>query len=81
MMPSPEISLATRGFFWRHQSKTACQPISTPAATSPPARLVSGPTMAFWTALAMMRSITRSNVDIWPSERVPLRRSPASRAT
>ncbi len=31
-------------------------------------------------AFAMMRSSTRSKVDIWPSWRVPVRRNPTSRA-
>ncbi len=80
MIPSPPISLAALRLRSRHQSITRCQLTSTPAATSPPVRLVSGPTIAFWTALAMIKSSTKSNVDIWPSWRGPVRRSATSSA-
>ena len=46
------------------------------AAISPPASVVSSPTIAFCTAFASNKSTTRSNIVIWPISRMPVIRRP-----
>ena len=48
------------------------------AAMMPPVSELSPPVIAFWTAFAMTRITTRSKGVIWPSSRLPAKRSSTS---